>query len=324
MGGGEATLLFAGDAMMHQAQIEAAHRCGNNTGYDYSDCFTKIQPLIESADYSVINLETPIGKSNFTGYPCFNSPVSYATALRDAGFDLFLTANNHTLDRRDSGLVYTINALDSLGIPHIGTYTHVAARDSIIPLIVDINGFKVGFLNYTYGTNGITARTDVVVDYIDKDKICNDVSKTRNAGAEIVVACMHWGVEYVLSPVRSQKQLADFLVSIGVDLVIGGHPHVVEPYEMRHSEATGRTAAVTYSLGNFISNMRTRDTRGGAIALVKLRRDSVGEAYISDCRYEYIFTVPPSGNRKNFMVYPVDSVPASWQPAAKAFLNALQ
>ena len=324
MGSGEATLLFAGDAMMHQAQIEAARLCGVNSCYDYSDCFVKIRPLIESADYSVVNLETPLGKNNFTGYPCFNSPVSYATALKEAGFDMFLTANNHTLDRHDSGLVYTINILDSLGISHIGTYVDAAARDSIIPYIVDVKGFRIGFLNYTYGTNGITSRTDVEIDYIDNDKIRNDISKTREAGAEIVVACMHWGVEYVLSPVSSQKQLADYLVSLGADLVIGGHPHVVEPYEMRHSDVTGRPVAVTYSLGNFISNMRTRDTRGGALALVKLKRDSVGEAYVNDCRYEYIFTVPPSGNRKNFMVYPVDSVPEAWQPAAKAFLRALK
>ena len=119
-GDAEATLLFAGDAMMHQAQIDAA-RVGKGE-YDYSECFGPVKPLIESADLAVVNLETPLGTSNFTGYPCFNAPVAYASALKDAGFDLFLTANNHTLDRHDKGLEYTIHALDSLAIPNLGTY----------------------------------------------------------------------------------------------------------------------------------------------------------------------------------------------------------
>ncbi|MDE5940749.1 MAG: CapA family protein, partial [Muribaculaceae bacterium] len=213
----EATLLFAGDAMMHQAQIEAARRCGGGSGYDYSECFSMVSSLVESADYAVVNLETPLGKSGFTGYPCFNAPVSYASALKDAGFDLFLTANNHTLDRRDKGLSYTIEALDSLEIPHVGTYLSPSSRNRAIPFIKDVKGFRIGFLNYTYGTNGISVQGDVVVDYIDRDKIARDVEATRSAGAEIVVAAMHWGEEYLLLPVRSQKSLADYLVSLGVD-----------------------------------------------------------------------------------------------------------
>lgn len=324
IGSGEATLLFAGDAMMHQAQIDAARSVGKSGHYDYSDCFVKVKPVIEAADYAVVNLETPLGRSNFTGYPCFNSPVSFATALKDAGFDLFLTANNHTLDRRDKGLKYTIEVLDSLGVAHIGTYADLAARDKALPMVENINGFKVGFLNYTYGTNGIGIQGDVVVDYIDRDKISSDIKATRSAGAEIVVAAIHWGEEYLLSPVKSQKSLADFLVSEGVDVVIGGHPHVVEPCVIRESVATGKPAVVVYSLGNFISNMRTRDTRGGALAVVRLKRDSLGSAVVADAKYELVFTVPPSGGSRNFMVYPVDSVPPSWSSAAQAFKNALR
>ncbi len=324
MGHAEATLLFAGDAMMHQGQIDAAYSIAGGRGYDYSQCFNAVQPFVEKADYAVVNLETPLGKRNFTGYPCFNAPVSYATALKDAGFDLFLTANNHTLDRLDRGLKYTIEALDSLQIPHIGTYKSAQARQEAVPFIVNIRGFRVAFMNYTYGTNGISVQGDAVVNYINRDVIKAEVDSARAAGAEIVVAAMHWGVEYVLLPVASQKSLANYLLSIGVDAVIGGHPHVVEPYEMRTNSATGKKAAVVYSLGNFISNMKTCDTRGGAMAEVRLKRDSQGVAYVDTCMYHLVYTVPPSATQRNFMVYPIDDVPSAWKWGAAAFRNALR
>lgn len=324
-GGQEATLVFAGDAMMHQAQIDAARSLSGGHGFDYSACFAPVKDIVSEADYAVVNLETPIGRSGFTGYPCFNAPVEYAMALRDAGFDLFLTANNHTLDRRDKGLKYTVSVLDSLGIPHIGTYIDKIERDKALPRVTDINGFKVGFLNYTYGTNGFEVQTDAVVDYIDRDVIKADIAAAREAGAELLVTAMHWGEEYRLLPVASEKSLAEFLIGEGVDMVIGGHPHVVQPYEMRTNPLTGRPALVVYSLGNFISNMKTRDTRGGALAKVKLTRDSIGNPVISEAGYELVFTVPPAGNRSgNFVVYPIDSVPAAWRPAADAFRRALK
>ena len=219
---------------------------------------------------------------------------------------------------------FTVHALDSLGIPHLGTYADAAARTAALPMVKDVNGFRIGFLNYTYGTNGITIQGDAVVDYIDRKVIYSDVEATRKAGAEIIVAAMHWGEEYTLLPVKAQKELADYLMSLGVDMVIGGHPHVVQPFEMRKNPATGRNALVVYSLGNFISNMKTRDTRGGALAEVTLKRDNCGVATVSDARYHLVFTVPPSGGNRNFVVYPVDSVPAAWQTAASAFRNALK
>lgn len=158
----EAEIVFAGDAMQHQAQIDAARRGGDV--YDYDECFAAIAPEIMSADYAVVNLETPLGSRGFSGYPCFNAPVAFAESLRDAGFDMMLTANNHTLDRRDRGLHATIDSLDAIGVSHIGTYHDASARDSIVPMVKDISGIKVGFLNYTYGTNGISVVGKAVVD----------------------------------------------------------------------------------------------------------------------------------------------------------------
>lgn len=319
---GEATLLFAGDAMMHQAQIDAARRSGGE--YDYSDCFTAIAPIIREADYAVVNLETPLGKKGFSGYPCFNAPASYATALKDAGFNLFLTANNHTLDRRSSGLTTTITLLDSLEIPHIGTYKNHAARNKEIPKVIEVNGMRIGLLNYTYGTNGISPDGTVVVDYIDYARISNDIKATREAGAEIIIAAMHWGEEYQLLPVASQKRLAECLAKEGVEIIIGGHPHVVQPFTYIENPASGGKSLVVYSLGNLISNMKTRDTRGGALAKVTIRRNPDGKINVIDAKYELVYTIPPTRHGENFKVVPIDSVPPAWKSQAEAFRSAIK
>ena len=287
----EAEIVFAGDAMMHQGQIDAARQPDGT--YDFSEYFEDIRPYVESADYAVVNLETPVSQPPYSGYPCFNAPDSYIDALSNAGFNLFLTANNHTLDRRDNGLRNTIDALDKRRLDHIGTYKSDSARNAALPFVKNINGIKVGFINYTYGTNGIVPGRDVKVDYIDRKLIREDVKRTRSAGAEIIIACIHWGVEYKLLPHETQKTLAQYLQELGVEVIIGGHPHVVQPMELSTGE---RPALLVYSLGNFISNMKTCDTRGGAMVKVRLLRDSNGKVNIDDASYRLVFTEPADGN----------------------------
>ena len=286
----QAEILFAGDAMQHAGQIEAARRNGGAT-YDYSECFSQIAPYVKSADFAVVNLEAPLGGKPYTGYPCFSAPDEYAQALIDAGFDMMLTANNHTLDRRDAGLHRTLRVLDSLGVTHLGTYHDTADRDSLTPKIVDVNGFKVAFLNYTYGTNGFTATKTAKVNYINHDEISADVHSARSQGAEIVAVCIHWGEEYKLLPNAAQRREAEFLSQLDVDMIIGGHPHVIQPMEMRTNKA-GRPMLLVYSLGNFISNMKTTDTRGGAMVKVHLHRDAQGRAMVTGAKYSLVFTTP--------------------------------
>ena len=325
MGGEKASIVFAGDAMQHQSQLDAARQ--SNGSFDYSSYFKALGPYISGADYAVVNLETPIGVKVFTGYPMFCAPEAYARSLRDAGFDMLLTANNHTLDRRDRGLCNTYAMLDSLGIDHIGTYPSAAERAGRLPFIRDINGFKVAFLNYTYGTNGIKIQGSVVVDYIDLDQIEADVDAARKAGAELIAACIHWGEEYHLLPSASQKHLADRLTDMGIDMIIGSHPHVIEPMEMRHHPVTGRPVFLCYSLGNFISGMRTTDTRGGAMVRLTLARDSLGNARVDSASYRLVFTVAPWMGSKNFRLVDAftDSVPAPAIAPQKAFRdNALK
>lgn len=315
----EADLVFVGDAMQHQAQLDAAKACGGGA-YDYSACFEAIEPLVSAADYAVVNLETPVGEPPYSGYPCFNAPVAFVDALAHAGFDLFLTANNHTLDHRPSGLRATAAYLDSRGLDHIGTYASDSVRAASLPFIRQVCGFRIGFLNYTYGTNGISPRDGVVVDYIDRPLIKADVEAARAAGAEILCVCIHWGDEYRLVNNRTQAHLADFLEALGVDLIIGAHPHVVQPMELRPNRyRPDRQVLVVYSLGNFISNMRTADTRGGALVHARLRRDSDGVARLAEADCRLLFTTPPVSRSDNFRVVEADSVRGTWQSHARNF-----
>lgn len=304
----KAELLFVGDAMQHQAQLDRAKEIGEGKRYDYSGCFTLIAPTVTSADYAVCNLEVPLGGGpDYTGYPCFSAPDSYAEALKDAGFDMMLTANNHCLDRRDIAARRTLSALDSLGIDHIGSYHDRAQRDSLVPFIKDINGFKVGFLNYTYGTNGIKPKEGVEISMIDRDQIAKEISLAKDAGAEIIIVAMHWGIEYVLIENKVQQDLADFLVNQGVDMIIGAHPHVVQPMKVVRNKKENKDVLIVYSLGNFISNMKTADTRGGALVKATIIRDNYGKAKFHHAVYDTLFAAKPEGE-SNFMVIP------SWMP----------
>ncbi len=299
-----AELVFAGDAMQHQRQIDAARQPDGSL--DYSPYFESLKPYIESADYAVVNLETPLGGAPYSGYPMFCAHDNYLSALTDAGFDLMLSANNHILDRRDKGLLRTITTFEQNGVPWLGIYRDAAHRRECLPLIRDINGFKIAFLNYTYGTNGISKRTPVEIDYIDRDLIASDVKDAREAGAELIAVCIHWGDEYKLLPNAGQKSLAEYIRSLGVELVIGSHPHVIQPMELS-GQSDGRPALTVYSLGNFISAMRTADTRGGAMVRVSLGRDLLRRAYVKDASYRLVFVQPPVGKGDNYRLLPAES-----------------
>ena len=317
----EAELVFVGDAMQHSAQLDAA-RSGKSS-YDYSNCFESLPPCVAEADFAIANLETPVGIPLYTGYPCFNAPTQFARALTDAGFDLFLTANNHTLDRGAVGIDATIATLDSMGVHHIGTYISDSARVHALPKIINLNNIKIGFLNYTYGTNGITPSKGKVVDYIDRDIIKADVDSARAAGAELIAVCIHWGDEYVLLPNKKQQHTADFLEAIGVDLIIGGHPHVIQPMEFRPNRYyPEKNIFLVYSLGNFISNMKTPDTRGGALAKIKIRRNDDNAVQIVEAGYKLLFTVPGTSPKSNYKVMEASKVDdPTWKSKADTFIK---
>lgn len=305
VGDEEVTLVFVGDAMQHKPQIVAAtHDDGT---LDYSQCFTMIEDDIAAADYAVANLEVPLGGRPYSGYPMFSAPDEFARQLGASGFDLLLTANNHCLDRGSKGLKRTVRVLEDMKMSSIGTYASREQRDSVVPFIADVKGVGVAFLNYTYGTNGIPVRDGAVVDMIDRDAMRRDIEKARSEGAKVVCVCLHWGEEYKRIPGKAQTELVDFLVDEGADVIIGSHPHVVQPFEMRYSRRHGKDVAVAYSLGNFISNQNDIDSRGGAMAVVKVRLLG-GKVNGVELGYKLLFCQKPLPGKRgdNYKLVPVE------------------
>lgn len=316
------TLLFAGDLMQHQGQIDAAK---NGDGYDYSDCFRYVKEEISRADLAIGNLEVTLGGRPYKGYPAFSAPDEYLSAMKDAGFDVLVTANNHCLDTGRRGLERTVRMLDSLGITHTGTYTDAEQREKEYPLLIEKNGFRIALLNYTYGTNGINVTSPNVVNYIDKTQIGQDIIKAKAMRADVIIACMHWGIEYKQLPSDEQKELAGWLLSHGVDHVIGSHPHVIQPMELRSDAGTPSKNVVVYSLGNYISNMSARNTDGGVMFRMELRKYA-GIVRLIDCGYSLVWTSRPVlSGKKNFVLYPAANPPSALTQAEanrlKIFIN---
>ena len=266
------SLYFAGDMMQHKAQLAAALQPDGT--YNYSGCFTQVTPEIEAADIAICNFETTLGGAPYTGYPQFCSPDAYAEAVRDAGFDIFLTANNHCMDTRTRGLIRTLDVLDSLGIKHLGTYRNQAERDSLYPYILKRGNMRIALLNYTYDTNGIPVAKPCIVNYIDTIQIKADIRRARQLKADCIIACMHWGTEYMTEPDKDQKKLEDWLYAHGVDHIIGSHPHVVQPVRTLPDYRNRPIRHLTvWSLGNYISNMSAPNTDHGLAVTLHLKKN---------------------------------------------------
>ena len=297
------SILFIGDVMGHDEQIWSAENRENHT-YNYDDVFKYIKPVISEADIAIANFEVTLGGPPYTGYPQFSSPVNLAAACKNAGIDYLVTANNHAADRGKKGIEGTINRLDSLGIPHTGTFLNSFCHDTLSPLIINKNGTSIALLNYTFSTNGIVVPAPVIVNMLDKQVITKDVNRAKEEKADLVILFLHWGTEYDTIPAKTQTDLAEYFHSIGVDMVIGSHPHVVQRMERKINELSGYEDMVVYSLGNFVSNQRRPKTDGGAMVKVELTRK--GEKYaISDAGYylTWVYT-PIEKYRKKFFILP--------------------
>lgn len=293
------SLVFAGDLMQHMPQINAARTKGGD--YDYTECFEHIRPQIEYADIAVANFETTLAGAPYSGYPTFCAPDAFLRDVKAAGFDVLLTANNHTCDRGQRGIERTIAMMDSLQIPHLGSYVSEAARQQQYPYVFEREGIRLAFLNYTYGTNGIPVPKGNVVNRIDREQIARDIAAAKAKHPDVIIAFMHWGEEYHPLPVDSQRELADWLFAQGVDHVIGGHPHVVEPMEIR-TDSLGQKHVLAYSLGNFVSNQSRQGTVGGMLVHMTLEKDSTTR--LSACDYSlYFVTRPGSSGHKQHRIY---------------------
>ena len=300
------TLTLAGDLVMHEGlNTEARLPDGS---YDYTRFFADVEPYISRSDYSLCCLESALTGGKIQSYPLFTSPDELAVSLRDVGFDLINTASNHALDGHQSGLIRTLDVLDSVGLDHVGTYRTQAEYDENNGILLrEINGVSFAFLDYSYGTNGIPIynfpyavnlfNTSYMSNYVspDYDKLAADMAAARALGTDIIAVSIHWGAEYQTEPSANQERVADFLFEQGADLVIGGHPHVPQPMELReidNGDGTKRTGFLCYCLGNLLSTMKSDYTYLTALARIELTKDpATGDTAITGCSYVPVMMV---------------------------------
>jgi poly-gamma-glutamate capsule biosynthesis protein CapA/YwtB (metallophosphatase superfamily) len=261
------SLIFFGDIMQHDSQISAAYEPAAKK-YSYTDCFQFIKPYLQTADLAIGNLEVTLAGKPYKGYPQFSAPDELVTTLKDVGMDVLVTANNHCVDRGKQGLERTIAVLDSFEILHTGTFVDEASRLNDYPLILDRKGVRLAILNYTFSTNGLPVTKPNIVNRIDTTVIRKDIFKAKKSHPDIIIVFTHWGIEYQSLPSFEQQAVSEFCFKQGADLVIGAHPHVIQPMEWRKE----KNQLVAYSLGNFVSGQRKRYTDGGALLSVELEK----------------------------------------------------
>ena len=300
-------LVFAGDIMGHDTQIDGAYIDSSNS-YNYEPTFRYIKDYIESADIAIGNLEVTLAGPPFKGYPQFSSPDALAAEAKKAGFDILVTANNHSADRGSKGIDRTIKVLDSLEIVHAGTFISEEDRMLRYPLIIEKKGVKIALLNYTYGTNGIVVKPPYIVNKIDTAQIARDIKKAKLASPDYIISVMHWGKEYERSENRKQQVLTRFQLDKGVDAVIGSHPHVVQPVTLEPCSLTDTNlkCPVFYSMGNFVSNQRSQYKDGGIMAElhISFEGDSVKFDSLAYMPY-WVYRKKEAEEKYTFHVLPV-------------------
>jgi poly-gamma-glutamate capsule biosynthesis protein CapA/YwtB (metallophosphatase superfamily) len=271
---GSFSVVATGDVLIHPALTEQAEADGGGK-IDYRPLLAGVKPLISGADLGICHLETPLAPEGgpYSGYPSFSAPPEIADALKDTGYDTCSTSSNHTIDQGADGVKRTLDKLDDIGVKHTGSARSAAEAGK--PLILDVHGVKVAQISYSFGFNGIKvpAGKPWLANQIDVDDVLAAARKAREAGAQVVIASLHWGVEYQHDPTAEQRsQAKKILASDDVDLIVGHHAHVVQPFE----QIGGKWVA--YGLGNSIA--RHSDPRGdteeGAAARFRFVRDGDG------------------------------------------------
>ena len=299
------TLTAIGDIMCHNTQYLDAYN--DETGeYDFSYVFDDISLYTKTADICVGNLETTFAGEDvgYSSYPTFNTPDSLAYELKDIGVDVLSTAGNHALDKGFNGLSRTIDVLNDADISHLGTYKSKEEQDKT--LIKYVKGIKIAFVNFAYGTNGIPIPSDkpYCVNLIDENLMKEQIDRAKEEEPDIIIACMHWGTEYKTTPNSTQEQLADFLFKNGVDIILGTHPHVLEPMEKRTvtlDDGSTKDGFVIYSLGNFIADQNAEYTRDSIILNIDITKHTDGKITIDNYEYVPIYMYKDTSKKKQKM-----------------------
>ena len=287
-----ARIRAVGDLITHQVQLDSAKR--EDGSYDFHPQYERIADVLADADYTIANLETTIGRRDnraYSGFPNFNTPESLLDTLKDAGIDFLTLANNHIMDRGFEGLQLTVENVARWGFDYAGANRTPEEKERTV--VVEVNGVRIGMLCYTEMTNGMKKKKDnsparkYGVNYMSDADFEADVRRLRDAGAEVVIALPHWGVEYRREPTQSMEEKARELVAAGVDVVLGSHPHMVEPVtwiEATAESGEARRGLVAYSLGNFISNQGKRYTDSGMLLEFTLKERETGGFDVTDVK----------------------------------------
>lgn len=301
----EISISLVGDLMCHLPQTTNAKL--SDGSYNFNPSFEYIKSYLQQADITIGNLETTFAGTTmpYAGYPAFNSPDAYCSAIKDAGFDFLVTANNHSMDTREAGLLRTIDVIKQQQLGYAGTYLNQADHDSI--RILNIKGIKLCILNYTYGTNGSYPETKhkYMLNVIDSAGITDAITLAKKKGTDAVLVFYHMGLENISEPTQAQKDAVRFALNAGANLVIGAHPHVVGPTKTLFSKSINDTAFIAYSLGNFLSNQYWRYTDAGVILTITLQKNYTTKA----CSYKNASYIPTwvyrgDGTKKTHIVLP--------------------
>ncbi len=296
-----ASMVMVGDALIHGTVYGTAHRYANYNGYDFKPMLEHIKERVKDYDLAYYNQETILGGTELglSTYPLFNSPYEVGDAFIDAGFNLVSLATNHTIDKGEKGVLNSRNYWNQKAdVLAAGSYSSFEERDKVV--IKEVNGIKYAFLSYTTYTNGLIVPTgkEYLVNVYDEDLIKEEITRYRDQ-VDLLMVAMHWGTEYMTYPTNEQKEISEYLASLGVDLIIGCHPHVIEPIEYIDD------TLVIYSLGNFISSQIGVERLTGLMLSLNIKKEEYhGKTTISfeDIEGTLIYTDRNNG----YIVYPYD------------------
>lgn len=317
------TLTAAGDCLMHNTQIWSGMQ--QDGSYSFPTFFADVEYLIKQGDYSSTNFEAPMAGADagYSGYPIFNSPDAAAEAFANAGFDLIITANNHILDKGFDGALRTMQVLHDSDLDTVGTY--LSAEDKQQFLIKDIRNVKVGYLAYSYSTNGMPVPPEhpYFFNFLDPEQILADIEALRPQ-VDVLVLVLHWGVEYSPQPTNEQKDLARQFLTAGADIILGSHPHVIQSMEVL--KINDKDKFVIYSMGNFISHQKGLERNSGIVLKLKLTKDfDSGKTILSEVSYTPTYSHFYEANGKlNFRVVPVEKTIKKIKDGQEPFLTSEQ
>jgi poly-gamma-glutamate synthesis protein (capsule biosynthesis protein) len=267
----QSSLTFAvvGDIMNHDLQIQTAYN-KEIDAWDYKFSFEFVKPYLETADIAIGNLETtlPGDREKFSGYPQFGAPDELLDAIKWAGFDVLTLANNHCVDKGLDALIRTRNMVEKNGMIPLGTFYDDIDQEKKAVVIYQKNGFKLALLNFTYGTNGIPVPSPAKVNEIDLNILRKQIRKAKEYNPDAIIVLLHYGTEYQTQPDIYQHYVVHVALKEGADIILGGHPHVLQPFEVvqiKDKYGQNKNRLIVWSLGNFVSNQLRVNTDGGMI-----------------------------------------------------------